>query len=195
MFNTTSQFTHTSFADLLILRIYCHICFLNQLRWGYLNMFVLFYKLLQSSSYRTWNIEKISLINVGAKLTSLAFPGSKVKLNVLSQELSIDNMELSIEKNSNVNFKIKWQPDKPDSYKYTIFFEVVNNAKLKFLVHCYGHCVAPPSKKPFRKPFTTLQPIKKEGSTKFAEDTKKTVTVSGVRTQIVVLISVAALRG
>jgi hypothetical protein len=116
------------------------------------------------------------------------YPGSKVKLNVLSQELSIDNMELSIEKNSNVNFKIKWQPDKPDSYKYTIFFEVVNNAKLKFLVHCYGHCVAPPSKKPVRKPFTTLQPIKKEGSTKFAEDTKKTVTVSGVRIKIVVLI-------
>lgn len=98
----------------------------------------------------------------------------EVKLNVVSQELSIDNMELSIEKNSNVNFKIKWQPDRPDSYKYTIFFEVINNAKLKFLVHCYGHCIAPPAKKPARKPFTTLQPLKKEKSAKFGDDVQKT---------------------
>jgi hypothetical protein len=62
----------------------------------------------------------------------------EVKLNVKNQELAIDNLELTIEKMSNINFKIKWQPDKPDNYKYQIFFEVTNNARLKFLVHAFG---------------------------------------------------------
>ena len=79
---------------------------------------------------------------------------------------------------SNVNFKIKWQPDRADSYKYTIFFEVINNAKLKFLVHCYGHCIAPVVKK-VRKPFTTLQPLKREKTANFNDPSKKnTDTVS-----------------
>lgn len=99
----------------------------------------------------------------------------EVRLNVVSQELQIDNMELVIDKMSNVNFKIKWQPDKPDSYKYTIFFQVINNAKLRFLVHCYGHCIAPPTKKPARKPFQMLQPLKREKTTVFG-DAKKTAT-------------------
>jgi len=102
----------------------------------------------------------------------------EVKLNVVSQELAIDNMELLIDKMSNINFKIKWQPDKPDNYKYTIFFEVTNNARLKFLVHCYGVCTAPVAKKPVRKPFTMLQPIKKDKSANFADPVKpKSVTV------------------
>lgn len=102
----------------------------------------------------------------------------EVKLNVLSQELAINNLELIIDKMSNVNFKIKWQPDKADSYKYTIFFEVINNARLKFLVHCYGVCTAPVVKKGPRKPFTMLQPIKKEKSATFADTKTKTMAVS-----------------
>lgn len=81
-------------------------------------------------------------------------------------------MELIIDKMANVNFKIKWQPDKPDNYKYTIFFEVTNNARLKFLVHCYGVCTAPVVKKPIRKPCTMLQPIKREKTTVFADNKK-----------------------
>ena len=86
-------------------------------------------------------------------------------------------MELIIDKMANVNFKIKWQPDKPDNYKYTIFFEVTNNARLKFLVHCYGICTAPVVKKPIRKPCTMLQPIKREKTTVFGADKKKPVPV------------------
>jgi hypothetical protein len=78
-------------------------------------------------------------------------------------------MELSIEKNSKVTFKIKWKPGKPDSYKYAILFEVVNSAKLKFLVHCYGHCVF--------KQFTSLQSSKKGEPPGFGENAKKEATL------------------
>ena len=98
----------------------------------------------------------------------------EVKLTVKNQELAIDNMELTIDKMTNVNFKIKWQPEKPGNYKYAILFEVTNNARLKFLVHAFGVCPEPVKKKPIRKPFTTLQPLKKEKSAVFTEPAPKT---------------------
>ena len=57
----------------------------------------------------------------------------------------------------NVYFKIKWQPEKPNNYKYSIMFEVTNSARLKFLVHAFGVCIAPVQKM-IRKPVTMLQP-------------------------------------
>ena len=92
----------------------------------------------------------------------------EVVLNVSNQDLRINNMEITIGKMTNIDFKIRWQPDKADNYKYSILFEVVNNARLKFLVHAFGVCLAPP-KKPApvnRKPFTMLQPVKKPGTDK-----------------------------
>lgn len=107
----------------------------------------------------------------------------EVKLNVQNQELAIDNMEIIIAKMTNVNFKIKWQPDKPDNYKYSILFEVTNNARLKFLVHAFGICTAPVVKKPIRKPLSTFQPLKKEKSAVFNDQQatnkqKPAITVS-----------------
>ena len=51
------------------------------------------------------------------------------ELNVTNQDLDINNME--IPKNTNVDFKIRWQPEKPVKYKYAIMFEVIDGAKLK----------------------------------------------------------------
>ncbi len=81
-------------------------------------------------------------------------------LNVKNQDLNINNMNINIGPKSNVNFKLKWQPIKPDSYKFTIIFEVIDS-RLKFNVHAFGICDEPP-KKPQgpRKPFTVLQPIR-----------------------------------
>lgn len=85
----------------------------------------------------------------------------EVKLNVTNQDLEINNMELTIGKQENISFKIKWQPEKPNNYKYSIMFEVTNSVRLKFLVHAFGVCVAPPQKK-IRKPLSTFQPVKKD---------------------------------
>lgn len=99
-----------------------------------------------------------------------------VKLNVTNQDLEINNLEVSIGKQENVYFKIKWQPEKPNNYKYSIMFEVTNSARLKFLVHAFGVCVAPPQKK-IRKPLTMFQPVKKEkpATTNATSATEKTV--------------------
>ena len=86
----------------------------------------------------------------------------KVDLNIVNQALNLNNYPMSLEANQSANLKISWQPDKPDNYKYTILFEVTNNAKLKFIVHAYGICLKPEPKKAVRKPFSTLQPIRKE---------------------------------
>jgi hypothetical protein len=89
----------------------------------------------------------------------------EVKLKVSNDDLKINNMEITIAQMTNIDFKIKWQPDKPDNYKYSILFEVTNCARLKFLVHAFGVCLAPEVAKKHRKPLTMLQPIKKEKTT------------------------------
>lgn len=88
----------------------------------------------------------------------------EVKLNISNQDLKINNMEITINANTNIDFKIKWQPDKPDNYKYSILFEVTNCARLKFLVHAFGVCL-PDNKKMPRKPLTMLQPLKDKKAT------------------------------
>ena len=74
-------------------------------------------------------------------------------------------MELKIGKMENLYFKIKWQSEKPNNYKYSIMFEVNNSARLKFLVHAFGVCIAPVQKM-IRKPVTMLQPLKREKNQK-----------------------------
>jgi hypothetical protein len=44
---------------------------------------------------------------------------------------------------SNVNFKLNWRPIKPDSYKFTIIFEVIDS-RLKFSVDAFGTRNGPP---------------------------------------------------
>lgn len=87
-----------------------------------------------------------------------------VELNINSSELNINNIRLRVDQMENVNLKLKWQPDRVDYFKYSIFFEVTNSARLKFVVHAYGVCVKPDPKKisAARKPFAMLQPLKKE---------------------------------
>jgi hypothetical protein len=85
----------------------------------------------------------------------------EVKLNISNQDLKINNMEITINANTNIDFKIKWQPDKPDNYKYSILFEVTNCARLKFLVHAFGVCLSDNKKMP-RKPLTMLQPLREK---------------------------------
>lgn len=93
-----------------------------------------------------------------------------VELNVTNTELNIDNIKLMIEKGAQIELKLKWEPSKPDNYKYSIQFEVLNSARLKFIVHAFGICEKPDPKKkaPIRKPLTVLQPLK----TKKEEETK-----------------------
>lgn len=81
-----------------------------------------------------------------------------VKLSIKNADLNINNLEVEIEKQSNIDFKLKWQPIKADTYKFTITFEVFNS-RLKFIVHAFGTCVEPPKKK-IHKPLTVLQPIR-----------------------------------
>ena len=69
-----------------------------------------------------------------------------------------DVVDLTIEKKSNVNLKIRWSPENAESYKSTILFTVVNNERLKFNVCCYGESIAASFKKPtVRKPLGTIQ--------------------------------------
>ena len=99
-----------------------------------------------------------------------------VELNINSNELNINNIRLTLEKEAKANLKIKWQPDRADYYKYSIFLEVCNTARLKFVVHAYGVCVKPDPKKSanIRRPFAMLQPLKKEKSTEFINKTATT---------------------
>ena len=98
----------------------------------------------------------------------------QVKLNVSSTDLKINNMEIIIEPLANICFKIKWQPEKPDNYKYTILFEVTSCARFKFKVHAFGICVQPQEMPKIRKPLATLKPnnYKKENSAQFNNATK-----------------------
>lgn len=76
-----------------------------------------------------------------------------MELNVVNSELNINNIKLFIDKGETVALKLKWEPTKPDSYRYTINFEVINSLKLKFVVHAYGICEKPdPKKKAIRRP-------------------------------------------
>lgn len=102
----------------------------------------------------------------------------QLELNVTNTELNIDNIRLTLEKGQNINLKIKWQPVKPDNYKYSILFEVLNSARLKFLVHAFGVCIKPEVKKTtIRKPLTMLQPIKKEKTSTFFENLDKNLVL------------------
>ena len=69
-------------------------------------------------------VERILLITNPQEFT--------VRLNVTNQDLDINNMEIDIPRNTQVDFKIRWQPEKPGQYKYTITFELIESAKLKF---------------------------------------------------------------
>lgn len=79
-----------------------------------------------------------------------------MELNVVNSELNINNIKLFVESGQTVTLKLKWEPTKPDNYRYTINFEVLNSLKLKFVVHAYGICEKiDPKKKPAvrRAPF------------------------------------------
>jgi hypothetical protein len=86
----------------------------------------------------------------------------EVELKVSNQDLKIEDMIIKIEKLTNVDFKLKWQPDTPGDFKYTIFFEVTNCARLKFIVHAFGVCLKPVVAPKSRKPMVMLQPLKRE---------------------------------
>jgi hypothetical protein len=86
----------------------------------------------------------------------------EVELKVSNQDLKIEDMIIKIEKLTNVDFKLKWQPDTPGDFKYTIFFEVTNCARLKFIVHAFGVCPKPVVAPKTRKPMVMLQPLKRE---------------------------------
>ena len=109
----------------------------------------------------------------------------EVKLNVSNQDLKINNMEIIIDRMTNICFKIKWQPDKPDSYKYTILFEVTNCARLKFIVHAFGICPKPQEMPKIRKPLTMLQPLKKEKSAQFNDETKTKPSATKIEAKLV----------
>jgi hypothetical protein len=81
-----------------------------------------------------------------------------LKLNIKNTDLNINNIEVEIERQANIDFRIKWQPEKAESYKFSIIFEV-SNSRLKFIVHAFGVCVEPPKKKVFKN-LTILQPIR-----------------------------------
>jgi hypothetical protein len=88
-----------------------------------------------------------------------------VALNINSTELHINNIALELLAGATATLTITWQPERPDHYKYAIFVEVTNAARLKFLVHAYGVCVKSPDPKKTvlnRRPFTTLQPLRKD---------------------------------
>ena len=86
----------------------------------------------------------------------------EVELKVSNRDLKIEDMIIKIEKLTNVDFKLKWQPDTPGDFKYTIFFEVTNCARLKFIVHAFGVCLKPVVVTKPRKPMVMLQPLKRE---------------------------------
>lgn len=90
----------------------------------------------------------------------------QVKLNVTCQGHSMNQnnynkMTLIIEKNSSIDFKIKWQPVESGNYKYKILFEVIEPKSLrKIIVNCYGDCSTSTFKKPAsvrRTPLGQLQ--------------------------------------
>jgi len=87
----------------------------------------------------------------------------QVKLGVTCQGAQSNEKKLTliIEKNSHIDFKIKWQPIEPGKYKYTISFEVIQFKELrKFHVNCYGECSASTFKKSnllIRRPLGQLQ--------------------------------------
>lgn len=84
-----------------------------------------------------------------------------VKLNVSFKDLVIDCMDLMIQKKSNIYLNIKWRPQAADNYKHTIIFEVPDNNRLKFPVHCYGECTGSVFQKPMiRKPLQSIQNLK-----------------------------------
>jgi hypothetical protein len=109
----------------------------------------------------------------------------EVKLTVSNQDLKINNMEINIDRMTNICFKIKWQPDKPDNYKYTILFEVTNCARLKFIVHAFGVCPKPQDMPKIRKPLTMLQPLKKEKSAQFNDEAKAKPAAAKVEAKLV----------
>jgi hypothetical protein len=66
--------------------------------------------------------------------------------------------QLKLNAGSNTNFNIKWQPDKPDKYSYTIIFEVINQARLKFSVNAVGLCIPDSAAKPLKRMLRPLNP-------------------------------------
>ena len=89
----------------------------------------------------------------------------EVALKVSNQDLKIEDMMIKIENKASVDFKLKWQPDTPGDFKYTILFEVTNCARLKFIVHAFGVCPKPVAVPKPRKPMVMLQPLKREKTT------------------------------
>jgi hypothetical protein len=86
----------------------------------------------------------------------------QVKLNVTYQggimnEKNKNQLTLVIEKNSQIDFKIKWSPVEPGNHKYTILF--VSQSLTKFHVSCYGDCSASTFKRTVsaRRPLGQLQ--------------------------------------
>ena len=94
-----------------------------------------------------------------------------VVLKVTNEELNLKDT-IDINKLTNVDFKIRWKPEAPGDYKYTILFEVTNTARLKFIVHAYGVCPRPAVVAKPRKPMVMLQPLKREKSHKFTEEAR-----------------------
>jgi hypothetical protein len=82
----------------------------------------------------------------------------KLKLIIKNTYLNINNIEVEIERQANIDFRIKWQPKKAESYNFSIRFEVLGS-RLQFIVHAFGVCVEPPKKKVFKN-LTILQTIR-----------------------------------
>lgn len=83
----------------------------------------------------------------------------QVKVNVTYKGASIndinnDKMTLVIEKNSSIDFKIKWSPVDPGNYKYIISFECTQSLR-KMNVSCYGEC----SSSTFKKHVSARRPL------------------------------------
>ena len=72
-----------------------------------------------------------------------------IKLKITNKDLNIDNLEVEIERQGNIEFKIKWQPFKPGNYNFMITYEVLNS-RLNFKVCVVGACVEAPKKTAFR---------------------------------------------
>ena len=93
-----------------------------------------------------------------------------IDLKVSNHDLNIKDMIIKIEKRTHIEFRLKWQPDTPGDFKFTIFFEVTNRAHLKFVVYAFGVCLKPAVAPKLRKPLI-IQPFEKNSNLKHMSST------------------------
>jgi len=104
-----------------------------------------------------------------------------VELTVyMSCSKSNEIAHLNVAPGSSTKINIKWQPEKADKYVYTINFEVVNVARLKFPVNAVGVCV--PDSVPTRKTTRMLRPLNSNEVEKQNQNQKVPLNVTRVVT-------------